>query len=105
MSMRMIKELRTGSPLGSLLALGIKEVETKSKADEIYRTTVPLLHERIKLGKGVDDSLVLNAQNTLINLAPFGARRRNFKLRYTGSTANLLKLPRNPERLPYGCWW
>ncbi|MPW31927.1 hypothetical protein F9L16_23520 [Agarivorans sp. B2Z047] len=104
-AMRTVKALGSASPLGTMLSLGFKQITTKKRSDEVYRTLVPLLHEQIKLGKTVQDPMVAQAQEVLISLAPFGARRKNFKLWYSGSVDKLLKLPHDPDELSYGCWW
>ena len=105
MSLNMIKELKGASPIGTLISLAVKQYIKKEDSDEVYRALVPMLHEQIKLGKNIDDPIIENAQNVLESLSPFGARRRNFKKWYIGSVTNLLKLPRDPDELSYGCWW
>lgn len=46
-----LKQLKGASPLGTLLSLGFKQISQKNKAEEVYRSLVPLLHEHIKTGK------------------------------------------------------
>ncbi|GAA58721.1 hypothetical protein P20652_0578 [Pseudoalteromonas sp. BSi20652] len=41
----------------------------------------------------------------LANLAPAGAIRRNFTKRYISSSEGWLKLPKNPNDIPYGFWY
>lgn len=91
--------------LSSLVTLGIKQIFEKKDAEESYRAIVPLLKESIRAGKTINDPNILNAQEKLESLAPFGARRRNFKKWYIGSTAKLLTLPDDPDRLSIACWW
>ncbi len=43
-----LKQLKGASPLGTLLSLGFKQISQKNKAEEVYRSLVPLLHEHIK---------------------------------------------------------
>lgn len=100
-----VGQLRTASPLGSLLSLAYKQISTKNKAEEVYRSLVPLLHEHIRSGKNINDPMVQNAQAVLEGLSPFGARRRNFRRWYIGSTTKLLSLPHDPDELSIACWW
>jgi len=100
-----LKDLKQAGPLGSMLSLGYKQIVSKNNAEEVYRSLVPLLHEQIKLGKNVDNPMIQNAQKVLEKLAPFGARRRNFKKWYIGSNTKLLKLPLDPDDLAIACWW
>ncbi|MBM5073419.1 hypothetical protein HYO02_23105 [Vibrio parahaemolyticus] len=100
-----LKQLKGASPLGTLLSLGFKQISQKNKAEEVYRSLVPLLHKHIKTGKNINDPYVQKAQKVLEELSPFGARRRNFKKWYIGSITKLLSLPHDPDKLSIACWW
>ncbi|WP_158133627.1 hypothetical protein [Vibrio navarrensis] len=100
-----IGQLKGASPLGTILSLGFKQINEKNKAEKLYLALVPLLHEHIKSGKNIHDPYVQKAQSVLEGLSPFGARRRNFKKWYIGSTAKLLTLPHDPSKLSIACWW
>ncbi|WDD99290.1 hypothetical protein [Thalassomonas actiniarum] len=100
-----LRQIKSASPLGSLLSLGYKQIVTKNNAEEVYRSLVPLLHEQIKIGRTIDDPMIQNAQKVLEGLAPFGVRRRNFKRWYLGSNTKLLELPHDPDKLTIACWW
>ncbi|WP_199610434.1 hypothetical protein [Flocculibacter collagenilyticus] len=42
---------------------------------------------------------------TLSDLAPFGAKQRNFRKRYVTPKDGWKKLPRDPNDIPYGHWY
>ncbi|QBG34453.1 hypothetical protein [Litorilituus sediminis] len=43
--------------------------------------------------------------NMLANLAPTGAKRRNFIKKYVSPAEGWLKLPKDPNDIPYGFWY
>lgn len=98
-------QVKSASPLGTLISLMYKQISTKNQAEDVYRSLVPLLHDHIKTGKNINDPKVIKAQAILEGLAPFGAKRRNFRKWYIGSTSKLLILPHDPDKLSIACWW
>jgi len=84
-------------------AYGVFSDKVKSK--KIYRYVVPELHYALKTGRKINSPDVINAIKILEDLAPVGARRRNFNRRYLKNKAYLLSLPLDPDDLSVGFWW
>ncbi|MGD1335021.1 hypothetical protein [Vibrio harveyi] len=81
------------------------QVSGKQKANEYYRVLVPELHEAINKGVPLSDPQVQRLIKVITELAPVGARRRNFERRYMSDKESMLRLPSDPNSIMYGYWW
>lgn len=79
-------------------------VGNEKDANEAYRRAYPAIKPVIqsygRKSKEADGLL-----NMLANLAPTGAKKRNFIKKYVSPTDGWLKLPKDPNDIPYGFWY
>ncbi|REL25385.1 hypothetical protein DXX93_01690 [Thalassotalea euphylliae] len=75
----------------------------KKTANENYRRVLPSLKRMIS-EHGRNSKNAQELLDVLVSLAPFGARRGNFKRRYVDRQNGWRELPDSPDRLPYGVW-
>ncbi|MCG7553773.1 hypothetical protein GSF04_13760 [Pseudoalteromonas sp. A22] len=73
-------------------------------ANEAYLKMLPLVKDAIKT-HGRDSEVAIGALELLADLAPFGAKRRNFKRRYVDKPDGWKQLPADPNQLSYGYWY
>jgi len=75
----------------------------KKHANQAYRQILPSL-KLIITQQGRSSKKAEDLLKALSNLAPYGARRGNFKRRYVNKLNGWRELPDDPHRLPYGVW-
>ncbi len=79
-------------------------VGNEKDANEAYRRAYPAIKSTIQSygreSKEAEGLLIM-----LADLAPTGAIKRNFTKRYVLPTDGWLKLPREPNDIPYGYWY
>lgn len=73
-------------------------------ANEAYIKMLPLVKDAIKT-HGRDSEIAKGALELLTELAPMGAKRRNFKRRYVDKPDGWKSLPADPNQISYGYWY
>ncbi len=81
------------------------QVSGKQKANELYRVLVPELKEAVEMKKPFNDPQFQRLMHATIELAPSGAKRRNFERKYFEDADSIMRLPYDPNSIMYGYWW
>ncbi|HAS6168483.1 TPA: hypothetical protein RQJ82_000090 [Vibrio vulnificus] len=92
------------SPFGGLLWQMYTQIKNKQDANESYRRIKVLLDDQLQRGARFDSIEVQAIVEMFREIAPFGARRRNFENTYLKDEYTLRKLPNAPRDLPFGYW-
>ncbi len=81
------------------------QISSKEGANKHYKTLVPMVKKLLKSGTPYKAKDIQRAIETLKDLAPVGARGRNFERKYLKNKQNFLLLPEDPNEIMYGFWW
>ncbi len=81
------------------------QISGKQKANEMYRVLVPELKEAMEQKKPLNDPQVMRLIKATLELAPSGAKRRNFARKYFEDADSISRLPTDPNSIMYGYWW
>ncbi|MCG7564806.1 hypothetical protein MHM95_00670 [Pseudoalteromonas sp. CnMc7-15] len=100
-----LKDLRTASPLTTLITMGVEQIFAKEEAEKTYRVVVPRIKKELKGGADYGNEDIQEGISLVLGLSPFGAKRRNFKRWYVGSKEKFMSLPDDPDKLSIACWW
>lgn len=93
------------SPLFGVFMQMYGRIEKKQNANESYVRLVTIINDQLSKGSRFSSPEVAASVELLRELAPDGARRRNFERRYLVDEYTLRKLPKDPRDLPYGYWY
>ncbi|QBG37155.1 hypothetical protein [Litorilituus sediminis] len=92
--------LSKGFGLGSTI-FGV--FKSKADANKAYLLLLPTLRSVIA-DNGRSSPNANDLLEVIANLAPYGARKRNFKRKYVDKLSGWRDLPDNPDNFPYGFW-
>ena len=76
----------------------------ESDANKLYLAILPSLKRTISI-KSYNHDETKALIELLIDAAPYGAKRRNFKKKYFNTPIDWHKLPEHPDEIPYGYWY
>ncbi|EGR1312189.1 hypothetical protein [Vibrio cholerae] len=103
-SITSIKQLQS-SPLAGLFLEIYNQIQKKQDANQTYLRLKVLLDDQFMKGARFNSPEVSVIVEMLRELAPFGARRRNFESMYLKDEYSLRKLPNDPRDIPFGYWY
>jgi len=101
---KILEILKQLSPLYSASYFVYKSFYQNEKdANEAYRRLTPAVKSLIKsYGRTSDEATA--ALLALAELAPIGAKKRNFKIKYIKNPDGWKLLPKEPNDIPYAHW-
>jgi len=79
------------------------QFSNKKHANKAYLQLIASV-KRIISHQGRNSKNAKDLLDNLAGLAPFGAKRRNFRRRYIDKPNGWRELPDNPKDFPYGFW-
>lgn len=103
-AVKLIAEVKSGTPIFTLLKLVKGVFDDKNQADEVYLHIKPALDDFLMRGYRFNSPEIQGIVAILGELPAAGARRRNFIKYYLQDEYTLRKLPNNPNQIPYGYW-
>lgn len=93
------------SPLFGIFMQMYGRIEKKQNANESYVRLVTIINDQLAKGSRFNSQEITASVELLRELAPDGARRRNFERLYLVDEYTLRKLPKDPRDIPYGHWY
>lgn len=92
------------SPLFGIFMQMYGRIKLKNEANESYSRLVTIIDDQLKRGSRFNSPEITASVELLRELAPEGARRRNFERLYLVDEYTLRKLPKDPKNIPFGHW-
>lgn len=93
------------SPLFGIFMQMYGRIEKKQNANKSYVRLVTIINDQLAKGSRFNSQEITASVELLRELAPDGARRRNFERLYLVDEYTLRKLPKAPRDIPYGHWY
>lgn len=98
-------QVSKASPVYSLIVSMYKQLDARSKANNIYAELVPAMHDLLQAGYSYESPEIQAMVNILRELPAWGVKRTNFEKHFLRDEQGLRKLPKDPTRLNGMGYW